>query len=301
MLSRIAESFFWLGRYIERAEATARILAEHYQLLVEDQTVSEEFACSVLLEALSMGQAGVDSGQALVHAVVGAPGQPSTIKGAVSAARDNARAVRDSLSQDTYEALNSAHLSLSRGLAFASSPGVALYRVLERLLVVNGVIEWTMPRDEAYQFMLLGREIERIDMMGRLLAVRHDRIWPTAGPVAALRAAGALSAFQRRQVGLAGPEARAFLVLDETFPRSMRACASDAEHCVRALERMGVSDDGALLREVGMLRSALEYASNPGPQDVDRLIVQARDAAVRSSEHVNTAFFRQHGTIVWSQ
>lgn len=182
MLSRIAESFFWLGRYLERAEATARMLAEHHQLLVEDQSVSDDVACAVLLDALSLPHEAITNGHELVRAVVGTELQPSTVVGAVSAARDNARAIRDSLSGDIFEALNSAHLDLSRGLALSGSPGVALYKVLERLLVVNGVIDWTMPRDEAYRFMGIGKELERIDMIGRLLALRHDQLWPHRRP-----------------------------------------------------------------------------------------------------------------------
>ena len=257
MLSRIAESFFWLGRYVERAEATSRLLAEHHQLLVEDQSVRDALGCAVLLDALSMPSAGVDSAQALVRAVVGTEADPSTIAGAVSSARANARAVRDSLSQDTFEALNAAHLALSRGIAFAASPGVALHGVLERLLVVNGVVDWTMPRDEAYQFMVLGRELERIDMVGRLLAIRHDLLWPSSGPAAALRAGGALSPFLRAGKAITATDVRRFLVLDSTFPRSMLHCAADAEDAVRSLQRLGVSDASLLLREVGMLRSRL--------------------------------------------
>ncbi len=300
MLSRIAESFFWLGRYLERAEATARMVAEHHQLLVEDQSVSDDVACAVLLDALSLPHDGVTTGHALVLATVGTEDQRSTIVGAVSSARDNARAIRDSLSVDTYEALNAAHMDLSRGLALRGSPGVALYKVLERLLVVNGVIDWTMPRDEAYRFMCLGMEIERIDMIGRLLAVRHDQLWPTAGPLATLRSAGALSAFSRTGAPINGESVRQFLVLDATFPRSMRSCATDAEEAVRSLDRLGIGDGGALLREVGMLRSSLEYATNPTSPNVDRLAGEARLAAVRASDEVNRAFFRQHGTIVWS-
>ncbi len=300
MLSRIAESFFWLGRYIERAEATARLLAEHHQLLVEDRSVPEATACSVLLEALSMGDAEVATAHDLVRVVVGTELDPSTIAGAVSAARSNARAIRDSLSQDTFEALNSAHLALSRGMAFTASPGVALHRVLERLLVVNGVVDWTMPRDEAYHFMVLGRELERIDMVGRLLAIRHDELWPASGPAAALRAAGGLSPFLRSGKTISGPDVRRFLVLDAAFPRSMRSCAADAEGAVRGLQGQGVSDSGQLLREVGMLRSELEYASVPSPDAIEGFIDDARDASSRAADEVNRAFFRQHGTIVWS-
>ena len=300
MLSRIAESFFWLGRYVERAEATARLLSEHHQLLVEDRSVPEDMGCALLLDALTMPSVGVDTAQDLVRVVVGSELESSTIAGAVSAARTNARAVRDSLSQDTFEALNSAHLALSRGMAFTASPGVALHRVLERLLVVNGVVDWTMPRDEAYQFMVLGRELERIDMVGRLLSIRHDEMWPSSGPAAALRAAGALSPYLRTGKPLNATDVRRFLVLDATFPRSMRSCAADAEEAVRGLQRLGVSDSGSLLREVGMLRSELEYARIPSASDIETFIDEAREASLRASEEVNRAFFRQHGTIVWS-
>jgi uncharacterized alpha-E superfamily protein len=300
VLSRIAESFFWIGRYVERAEATARLLAEHHQLIVEDRTLPEDVACAVVLDALSLSHVDVATSGDLVHALVGGAGQPSTVAGAVTAARENARAVRDALSGELFEALNSTHLALGRGLAFGASPGVALYRVLERLLVVRGVIDWTMPRDEAYLFLELGRSLERIDMVSRLLSVRHDQLWPESGPLATLRAAGAFSAFLRSGMPTTGEEARVFLVLDDTFPRSMRRCAADAEAAVRGLEREGVRDDGDLLREVGMLRSSLEFAVNPDPEAVDHLSAMGRRSAGRASDAVAHAFFRPAGTIVWS-
>jgi len=300
MLSRLAESYFWLGRYLERAEATTRLLAEHHQLMVEDQSVSELLACAVLLEALTLPHEDVTQPDELVRAVVGGEDSPSTIIGSVAAARDNARAVRDSLSAETFEALNAAYLSLVRGVVITSAPGVTMHRLMERLLTVNGVIDWTMPRDEAYQFLVLGRELERIDMVGRLLAVRHDQLWPSAGPSATLRAAGAQTAFLRSGASLTGPQVRSYLVLDPMFPRSMRNCALDAEDGVRALSRLGVSDRGALLREVGMLRSALEFEIDHDPQSVDRLAEEARLAAHRASDQVNSTFFRQYGTVVWS-
>jgi uncharacterized alpha-E superfamily protein len=300
MLSRLAESFFWLGRYIERAEATARLLAEHHQLLVEDRSVPEVLAARILLESLSMPADDITTARAMVKRVVGSDADPTSISGSVSAARANARAVRDSLSQDTFEALNSAHIALSRGIAFTSSPGVALHRVLERLLVVNGVVDWTMPRDQAFHFMVLGRELERIDLVGRLLDIRHDEWWPASGPAAVLRASGALSPFLRTGKQMNSAEVRQYLVLDPAFPRSMRSCAADAENAVRGLQALGASDSSQLLREVGMLRSELEYALITRPDDVDAHVETARAAAVRAHEEVRRAFFRQHGTIVWS-
>jgi uncharacterized alpha-E superfamily protein len=300
MLSRLAESFFWLGRYVERAEATARLLSEHHQLLIEDRSVPEELAARILLEALSLPADDAKTARAMVKRVVGSDADPSTVAGAVFAARTNARAVRDSLSQDTFEALNSAHIALSRGIAFTASPGVALHRVLERLLVVNGVVDWTMPRDQAFHFMVLGRELERIDLVGRLLDIRHDEWWPASGPAAVLRAAGALSPFLRTGQPMNSAHVRQYLVLDPAFPRSMRSCAADAENAVRGLQALGASDSSQLLREVGMLRSELEYARITSPEDVDLHVETTRAAAVRAHEEVRRAFFRQHGTIVWS-
>lgn len=300
MLSRIAESFFWIGRYIERAEATTRLLTEHHQLLVEDRTVPEEVACAVLLDSLSLPEVQVRDGAAMVGAIIGGGPDHSTIGGAIAAARENARGIRDQLSVEVFEALNSTHIALSRGIVASASPGVALHRVVERLLVVYGVVEWTMSRDEGYLFLHLGRCLERIDMTARLLGVRHDQLWPESGPVATLRASGALSAFLRSQDPLDGDSVRYFLVLDRTFPRSMRRCAEESERCVRGLGRLGAGDGGDLLREVGMLRSQLEYAVAPSPAEVDVLCGQAQLAAVRASDCAATGFFHQSGTIVWS-
>jgi uncharacterized alpha-E superfamily protein len=300
MLSRIAESFFWIGRYVERAHATSRLLAEHHQLMVEDRSVPEEVACAVLLDAMSMPHVEVETAGELVMRMMGGPGNSSTVAGAVAAARENARAVRDVLSGEVFEALNATHLSLTRGIAFADSPGVSLHRIVERLLVVHGVVAWAMPRDESYQFLKLGRSLERIDMTARLLAVRHDQLWPESGPVATLRAAAAYSPFLRSGFAMEGDDVRRFLVLDPALPRSMHRSAVDAEEAVRALGVLGAGDGGDLLREVGLLRSALEYAVAPNAHEVERLAVQARESAARASDIADEAFFRQSGTIIWS-
>lgn len=299
MLSRIAESFFWIGRYLERAHATARMVAEHHQLMVEEAPLDEAAACAMLLEALSLEDDAQSS--SLVATVLGDATRASTVAGAIAAARANALAVRDVLSVEVFEALNAAHLAVVRGLGLArvDSPGVALHRVVERLLVVHGVIAWAMPRDEAYHFLVLGRSLERIDMTARLLAVQHDAVWPESGPIAALRSAAAHSAYLR-QAAPDGDGVREFLVLDPNFPRSMRRSAVEAEDAVRSIMALGAGGGTELLREVGMLRSSLEFAVHPTPEDVDRLAEQARLAAMSASDIADATFFRQSGTIVWS-
>ena len=118
--------------------------------------------------------------------------------------------------------------------------------------------------------------------------------------MATLRAAAALNAFLRTQHPMTGDEARKFLLLDADFPRSMRRSASNAEDAVRGLAARGASDGGDLLREVGLLRSQLEYAVQPLPDEVDALIELVQQSSARASDVVAAAFFRPVGTIVWS-
>ena len=301
MLSRLAESFYWIGSYLERAEATARLLAEHHQLTVEDRSVPEDVAATVVLDALSLPHEEVTSPRELVRALLGDPSNPSTVVGAVASARENARSVRDVLSGDVFEALNGAYLTLSRGLTAAASPGASMYRVLERLLIVNGAIEWTMTRDEGHLFLTLGRSLERIDMTARLLDVRHEQLWPEAGPVAVLRSGAALSPFLRTGEAITGDDVRHFLVLDPHFPRSMLHSARTAEEAARGLGNLGAADDGTLLREVGLMRSRLEFVADADdPAAVDQLAHDTQESAVRAARAVADAYFRQAGTIVWS-
>lgn len=306
MLSRLAESFYWIGRYVERSEATSRLLAEHHQLMVEDRRVPPEKAAQVLLDSLLLpvGEAPVEDASALVRRVLGGPVDPGTISGSVHAARENARAIRDALSGEVYEALNAVDMRLSLAVSKPDirSPGVLLHGVLERLAVVHGVVDWTSPRDEGYLFLRLGRTLERIDMTARLLSVHYDVLWPESGPVAMLRATGALHAFLRGRNPMNGQQVRGFLVLDPQFPRSMLGSARIAEDTVRALESEGSLDtSGRLLRTIGLLRSELEFSSaSPDPATVNDMAESALDSSTRAGMEVSEAFFRQTGTTVWS-
>jgi len=303
VLSRLAESFYWIGRYLERAEATARLLAEHYHLTVEDRSVPDDIAATVVLDALSLPHEGVATPTDLVRRLLGDVDNPSTVIGSVGAARENARSVRDALSGDVFESLNAAYLTLTRGLTAAASPGPSMYRVIERLMVVNGAIEWTMSRDEGHWFLTLGRSLERIDMTGRLLEVRHEQLWPDTGPVAALRASAALSPFLRTGEAPTGEQVRRFLVLEPTFPRSMLHSARVAEDAVRGLQAQGsVAADGHLTREAGVMRSRLEFAGgvSDDPAAVDQLAHDTAISAVSAALATADAYFRQAGTIVWS-
>jgi uncharacterized alpha-E superfamily protein len=306
VLSRIAEAMFWIGRYVERAEATTRLLVEHHQLLVEDTRVNPAVGADAMLGPLGLvppepeGQA-VLTPAGLVRVVVGDSADPSTILGSVAAARENARTIREALPGDMFERMNATHLRLQTGISTVI-PGIPLRSLLDELAVVTGIIEWQMPRDEGLVFVRLGAALERLDMTCRLLDIDHDGLWPEAGAATTLRAAGGFNPFLRTQRALTGEQVEGFLVLDPTFPRSMLQSAVRAERAVRQMATyVSPQQTSTLLRTVGILRAELEFASvNPTPADLALLRERAREAAFVASDAVAAGFFRQAGTIVWS-
>jgi len=305
MLSRIAEAMFWIGRYVERAESTTRLLVEHHQLLVEDTRLDPVVGVEAMLRPLGLlpaADAATDlTPTHLITIVVGESASPSTILGSVAAARENARTIREALPGDMFERMNTTHLRLQSGISTVI-PGIQLRGLLDELAVVTGIIDWQMPRDEGLVFLRLGAALERLDMTSRLLDIDHDALWPQAGAATALRAAGGFNPFLRTQRAMLGEQVEGFLLLDPTFPRSMLQCAVRAERAVRQMANyVSTQRTSALLRTVGILRAELEFASvNPTPADLELLRDRAREAAYEASDAVAVAFFRQAGTIVWS-
>ena len=174
MLSRIAESLFWIGRYIERADGTARILDVHLQLLLEDPWVDEATACRSLLSV--MGAADVQPERELnrtdvFNLMAVDRSQSSSIAHSVNAARENARRAREIVSSELWECLNATYSRMPFGVRQEKVHELFAW-VRERSALAMGIVDSGSSRDDAYQFMLLGRSLERADMTARLLATR---------------------------------------------------------------------------------------------------------------------------------
>ena len=263
MLSRIAESLFWIGRYIERSDGTARILDVHLQLLLEDPWIEEDLACRSLLSV--MGSEAPDDAvltrQDILSILAVDRSEPASIAYSLGAARENARRAREIVSTELWECLNTTRARMPRKV---SSDKVHEFFgwVRERSALAVGIIESATSRDEAWQFFTLGRSIERADMTARLLATRS--LTEASGPswTIILRSCGAYEAYLRTYRGV--PSARnaaEFLLLDRLFPRSILFSVTRAEQCMRDIEpradRVGVSDQAQRL--LGQIRSELEY------------------------------------------
>lgn len=264
MLSRIAESMFWIGRYVERAEGTARILEVQTTLLLEDPTGDEETTCRNLLSIMGVEapeDARVDTATMLEILAYDAT-SPASVAAVLGAARESARRARETLSVAMWEALNTTYRGVASG-QFRQLRGDNSHRwVRDRAALINGAADATMTRDEGWQFLILGRSIERADMTSRLVATATLAAGPGAPWTSTLRACGGYEAFLRTYKGLETERGAAeFLLLDRLFPRSVVFSLNRAEQCLTNLEstgqRAGIHNEA--LRLIGRTRAELEY------------------------------------------
>ncbi|MCU1425859.1 MAG: alpha-E protein [Microbacteriaceae bacterium] len=304
MLSRIAESLFWIGRYIERSDGTARILDVHLQLLLEDPWIEEDLACRSLLSVMG-SDASEDTTltrQDVLSILAVDRSEPASIAYSLGAARENARRAREIVSTELWECLNTTRARMPRKV---SSDKVHEFFgwVRERSALAVGIIESATSRDEAWQFFTLGRSLERADMTARLLATRS--LTEASGPswTTILRSCGAYEAYLRTYRGVPSAQnAAEFLLLDRLFPRSILFSVTRAEACMRDLEprseRVGVSDTAQRL--LGQIRSELEYRPIDSIlEELPRHMDNVQAATSAASEAIRQRYFPTNSAPSW--
>lgn len=308
LLSRIAESLYWTGRYVERADDTARLIDVWIHQMLGQSGTGLDAACRALFGILGVAAepgAGLDTGMVLFRLVYDAQ-NPSAIAGAILGARAGARGIREVISSEMWECLNvTGHgLAGQRSAAERLGPHVYLRFVRERAALFFGLADSTMSRDDAWRFLVLGRSLERADMTARLLLARmsapDDLGWPVL-----LRACGAHESFIRTHGWAADPWREAeFLLLDRLFPRSVVHALGTAEECLAALSpgpvRMGVGDPAR--GPVGRLRQRLEYADPKQlPAQLPELLTALRETCVQASEAIATRYFLYQSPVAWER
>jgi uncharacterized alpha-E superfamily protein len=263
LLSRVAESIFWVGRYTERAEGTARILdVVVYQALEqsgETLTAASQRLLAVMgLEPLP-GEANLWE---VTERLARDESSRSSIAGAVNAARENARAIRHVVPVELWERINStwAELPVQWELSRRVGPASYLAFVKTQTAAITGLADTTMSRDQTWLFFTLGRSLERTDVLARLLAsLSFDDISDT-GLVLLLRSCGGYEPYLRLFQGVVEPsKVLDFLLRDRLFPRSAFASLTVTEDCLAQIT-IGREDDWDEARGlVGLARAELEY------------------------------------------
>lgn len=308
MLSRIAESLYWLGRYNERAEETARILDVHFHLLLEDRWVDEAGACSALLEVMGVADrtAPTPDSVAVTRVLAFDDSYAGSIVGALDAAWRNARGAREAISSEMWECLNTTHGALPQRIEVVSDHTLHAFFdwVKERSAILNGLADSTMSRDDGWRFLVLGRSLERVDMTARLLSARYGESWGQAGWVTTLRCCSSYEAYlQTYQRAVDASLAAEFLLLDRLFPRSVFHALRTAEQCLADLDRTSkrAGSGDAARRRLGQARNELEFrAVGDLLADLPGHLFRLQQHCFEAGEAVGQRYFRTTRVVEWS-
>ncbi len=276
MLARVADSLYWLGRYIERAEHLSRLSSVMMNATL-DQTDSGAHAVRIAMAAVGDPADGVDIGSfEAAEALVLDRSDTNSVVSSLARARENARQVRDQITTETWERLNLLYLKVTDANAakeFSEGSANFLHDVIADLHLFKGAADTTMSHGESWRFMMLGIYMERAQLVSRLLEVcfaespAHGQVDDHVALVSVLRMACALEPYLRVYTAEIEPRhILEFLVFDEDFPRSIRFATTQIEQHLSAMARGGGGERAGPERLAGRLKARLQFFA-----DVDEL------------------------------
>jgi len=276
LLSRVADSVYWMARYIERAENVARFIDVNHNLTLDlpqgylDQwqpIVDTTGDRAIFLERY--GHATQDS---VMRFLAFDPENPNSIYSCVLAARENARSVRETISSEMWQQINTLYLlitSESRKSVPSSLPDFC-QSVRMACHLFQGITDVTMSHNEAWHFIRLGRKLERADKTTRMLDVKYFILLPTVADVgtpyddiqwtAVLKSVSGFEMYRKRYGRISPDRIVEFLLLDGEFPRALRYCIGLADQSLHAITG---TPPGAFScateQRMGLLRSELDF------------------------------------------
>ena len=288
MLARVADSLYWIGRYVERAEHLARLSAVMLDATL-DRTDAAAQAAQIARAALgdlepSHAIQPIESARALV---LDPDGEGSVVV-SLAKARENARQVRDQITSETWERLNVLYLratSARAEQAFEADAPAFLHEIIADLHLFKGAADATMSHGEGWRFMVVGVHLERAQLIARLLKVcfgkgRAGALDDHMALVSMLRMACALEPYLRTYTAdLNADNILEFLLFDEDFPRSIHFSTARIEEHLTRLGRGRDVERGDPLRLAGRLNARLAYAD---VEDVEATGAGALLAAVEA-------------------
>ncbi|MCB1232020.1 MAG: alpha-E domain-containing protein [Verrucomicrobiae bacterium] len=246
MLSRVAHSLYWLSRYLERAENLARLVdVSRYDALDTSNEDNEETWRPILYatsteDTYREAREKEDGDLDIVSFITFSDANPDSIRQCIAHARENARMVRDQISEEMWLELNSIHLFMQSGEAedlWRRQPEAFYRELIKFCLLFEGLIDATILHDEGWQFIQVGKFLERSDKTSRILDMLTYVNEPERSQLAsALRSCSGFSAFRdefRGDVTL--QNVMAFLLFSQSFPRSVRFCLRELDQVLHAI------------------------------------------------------------------
>ena len=273
MLSRVADNLYWMSRYLERAEHTARVMGVQLNLMLEQDPRTSSRRWLRTLGALGNSTPVAANQDPFAPAQIYALRQ---ITGGIASARENARQVREQISSEMWEHLNRLFHEVKRIESagfWTRQPLDFVSTILESSHLFQGVTDSTMNHGEGWQFIQVGRYLERAMETAMLLDAYHDDLWSkrSRGPLGneylewmgLLRSATAFEAYCKVYTADLTPERiLEFLLLNAEFPHSLRFSVESMQGALRAVqERSGGARAEALTRLAGRMQATLAYVS----------------------------------------
>jgi uncharacterized alpha-E superfamily protein len=277
MLSRVADSVYWMSRYVERAENVARFISVNLNLSLDmPGEAGEQWGPLVVITGDDTGfKKRYDSitKENVVDFLTFDEENPNSIASCLRAARENARSVREIISAEMWEHINMFYLMIRDGgslEAVLDNPHTFFERVNVSGQQFWGITDATMTHGEAWHFCRLGRMLERADKTSRLLDVKYFILLPKVSDVgtpfddiqwlALLRSASALEMYRQRHGRISPQHVVDFLIFDREFPRAVLHCLTNANeslHAISGTHTGGFSNPAE--RQLGQLRAQLAY------------------------------------------
>lgn len=278
MLSRVADSIYWMSRYVERAENVARFIDVNIHLILdhalEDVNQWEPLVTTTGDKEIFLKRFGTASKENVLFFLTFDPENPNSILASLSGARENARRIREVISSEMWQQVNRFYLMV-RSAAGAHTQLEAEHdfytQVKDSSHLFNGITDATMSHGEGWNFARMGRMIERADKTSRILDVKYYILLPRIADVgtpfdsiqwaALLRSASALEMYRKKYHHILPEKVADFLILDREFPRSIHYCLNKAEESLRAISASAAGTfQNPAERLLGRLRSEFTYA-----------------------------------------
>jgi len=284
MLSRVANSIYWMCRYIERAENVARFIGVNLNLLLDMPSEKDKHWLPLVMttgdQALFEKEKSVYDQEAVISFLTFDRTYPNSILSCLSAARENARSIREIISSEMWEHLNNFYLELikAESIKMAMEDPDRFFNIIKmRSHLFTGLMDCTLSHGEAWNFARIGMMIERADKTSRILDVKYFMLLPGADLVntpidniqwiAVLKSASAFEMYRKEFHHIIPRNVANFLIFDKQFPRSIYHCISKAQIY---LHRITGSPNGAVTnsteKQLGRLMADLEYT------DIDEVI-----------------------------
>lgn len=278
MLSRVADAIYWASRYVERAENVARFVNVNLDLMLDSPTAQRP-SWQPLVHTTG-DQTWFEenyedySPESVTRFLTFDRRYPNSILSSVRAARENARTVRDAISREMWEELNSLYLTVQDASRSNQSPEeMAGFYDQVKLAGIHyaGATDATMSHGEAWHFSRMGRMLERADKTSRILDVKYFILLPDLGDIgsavdqvgwtALLNSASALQMYRQQYHAIRPPSVAEFLIFSTSFPRAIRHCVHRVQESLHHISGTPLgSFRTPAERLIGRLRSRLDYA-----------------------------------------